>query len=168
MLHNGTLRNLHLPSSPSWASLPLSLFLSSTFYLLLFPACPISHFPPLSISLLQRGHHAVILAISNGSWTHWMGDCKCSTDEILGGEWDCVNQWLMKADQAPSSPITHTSETWPATPFISHFIGKALVSFIGKSLSVLYTLSFTYNYCLIFIFFQLFCCSWFFFCINEI
>lgn len=150
MRHNGTLRNLHLPSSPSWASLPLFPFFCPLhfFYLLLFPACPISHFPPLSISLLRGGHHAVILAISNGSWPHWMGDCKCSSDEILGGEWDCVNQWLMKADQAPSSPITHTSETWPATPFISRFIGKAPFSFIGKSLSVLFSLSFTYNYSL--------------------
>lgn len=89
MLHNDTLRNLHPPSSPSSTSLPLCPFLSSSLSSSphhLLPACPVSHFPPLSISLLQVGHHAVILAIGNGSWPQRMGDCKCSTDEILGGD----------------------------------------------------------------------------------
>lgn len=60
----------------------------------------------------------MILAIGNGSWPQRMGDCKCSTDEILGGDWDCVNQWLMKADQAPSSPRTGTSEAWSVLPIM--------------------------------------------------
>lgn len=76
----------------------------------------------------------MILAIGNGSWPQRMGDCKCSTDEILGGDWDCVNQWLMKADQAPSSPRTGTSEAWSVLPIISRTIGDPHFLFVEKSL----------------------------------
>lgn len=76
----------------------------------------------------------MILAIGNGSWPQRMGDCKCSTDEILGGDWDCVNQWLMKADQAPSSPYTCTSVAWPVLPIISRSIGDPHFLLVGKSL----------------------------------
>lgn len=72
----------------------------------------------------------MISAIGNGSWPRRMGDCKCSTDEILGGDWDCVNQWLMKADQAPSSPYTCTSES--LLPIIPHTIGDPRFLLLGK------------------------------------
>lgn len=72
----------------------------------------------------------MISAIGNGSWPRRMGDCKCSTDEILGGDWDCVNQWLMKADQAPSSPHTCTSES--LLPIIPHTIGDPRFLLPGK------------------------------------
>lgn len=133
MLHNGALRNLSPPSC--WSSLFSSItpFLSFALFLLLYllPAYPVSHFPPLSISLLWRGHHAVILAVGNGSWPQRMEGCKCSTDEILVGDWDCVNQWLVKADQASTSPHTHTSCLFFLLSF--HSMGDPHLLFVGKS-----------------------------------
>lgn len=81
-----------------------------------------------------------------------MGDCKCSTDEILGGDWDCVNQWLMKADWAPSSPShTHTSEARPVLSIISRSVGQHHFSFVGKSLVLcFFSLSLTSHYFLSF------------------
>lgn len=63
-----------------------------------------------------------------------MGDCKCSTDEILGDDSDCVNQWLMKADRTPSSFRTYTTEVWPVLPIISRSMGHPHFLFVGKSL----------------------------------